>query len=133
MVIPDLTNLSLTQIVATFLFFAAIDIGFAVVVAVVNHNFVAAYLLDFLTSHILKVGAPILGMAIVGHGVAGVVPAIPFATLGATAALAAYVVATIASVKGTFDDKALPPTTTSNIPPVTTTPPPPADPTPPAP
>lgn len=130
MEVPDLTNLSLFQIVATFLLFAVLDIAAAVVVAVINHNFVAAYLTDFLTSHILKVGAPILGMAIVGHGVAGVVPAIPFATTAATGALGLYILATIASIKGTFDDKAIAPTTSTNVPPVTTTPPPPADPTP---
>lgn len=133
MQLPDLSQLTLAQIVATFLFFAFLDTAAAVIVAVINHNFVAAYLTDFLTSHVLKIGAPILGMALVGHGVPGVVPAIPFATLAATAGLATYILATIASIKGTFEDKAIAPTTSTNVPPVTTTPPPPADPTPPNP
>ncbi len=121
MELPDFTNLPLIELVSTFLFFAALDTGVAYVVAITNGNFTPAYALDFLRTHILKVGTPIVGLAIVEHGVSGFVPAIPGAGLAAAAALAIYALTTIVSIKDSFADKAIPPTTTTNISPVTET------------
>ena len=84
-----------------------------------NGNFNAAYALDFLRTHVLKVGVPIALLAVVGNGVpqAGI-PPVPFAALAATGSLAVYALATIASIKDTFDDKAPAPTPTTAVAPV---------------
>lgn len=103
----DFTGLGLAETVSTLLFFAAIDTVIAYVVALTNGNFNAGYALDFLRTHILKIGTPILGLAVVGHGVPAIgVPPIPFAALAATAALAIYAISTIASIKDSFADRA---------------------------
>lgn len=110
MAIPDFTNLDITAVVATLLLFAAIDTGVSILVAIAAKNFNGEYVVNFLTSHILKVAVPILGLAVVGHGVAALgIPAIPAASLAATAALAAYAVATLASLQGSFADKSAAP------------------------
>lgn len=116
--LPDLTNLTLVQLLSTLLFFTAIDTVAAYAVAFMNGNFQAAYALDFLRTHILKVGGPIALMAIAGTGIPGVVPPIPFAFAGAVATLVAYIGVTIVSIKDTFADKAVAPTPTVNIAPV---------------
>lgn len=122
MEIPDLTNLPLTAIVATLLFFAAIDVVVAYGVALMNGNFQAAYALDFLRTHVLKVGAPVILLALIGRGVPEIgVPAIPPANLAATASLGIYILTVLASVKDSWSDKAVPPTTTSAVSPVTDT------------
>lgn len=119
MTLPDFTNLPLESVIATLLFFAVIDTAFAYVVAAVNGTFTAAYALDFLRTHILKIGAPILGLAIIGHGVPQVgIPAIPPAGIAAAASLAVYALTTIVSIKDTWGDRAIAPTTTTNIAPV---------------
>lgn len=106
----DFTNLPLQSVIATLLFFAVIDTACAYLVAVVNKNFNFEYALDFLTSHIAKVAVPIALMAIVGHGIPAVgIPAIPAAGIAAAASLAVYALTTIASIKGSFDDKAVVP------------------------
>jgi len=110
MELPDFTNLPLASVVATLLFFATIDTLVSYGVALVNKNFSADYALDFLRSHILKVGVPILGLAVVGHGVESIgIPAIPAAGVMATGSLAIYAIATIASIRDSFSDKAIAP------------------------
>lgn len=119
MELPDFTNLPLAGLVGTLLFFALIDTGFAYVMAIVNGNFTSAYALDFLRTHVLKIGAPIFGLALVGHGVPALgIPPIPPAGVAAGASLAVYALTTIVSIKDSFTDKAVPPTTTTNISPV---------------
>lgn len=122
MELPDLTNLSLVQIVSTLLFFAAVDTIFAFVVALTSGpfpgTFNAAYALDFLRTHVLKIGVPILGLAIVGNGIDGYVPAIPACTVMAIGALGLYILATVASLRDTWGDKAVTPTSTTAIAPV---------------
>jgi len=119
MELPDFTNLPLPELVATLLFFAVLDTGVAYVVAIMNGNFTSAYALDFIRTHILKIGTPILGLALVGHGIPAVgVPPIPPAGVAAAAALAVYALTTIVSIKDSFSDKAVPPTTTTNIAPI---------------
>lgn len=120
MALPDFSNLPLPALVSTLLFFAALDTAVAYIVAAINNNFTSAYALDFIRTHILKIGAPILGLAIVGNGLPALgVPAIPPAGVAAAASLAVYALTTIVSIKDSFDDKAAPPTPTTNIAPVT--------------
>lgn len=119
MTLPDFTNLPLLGVISTFLFFAALDTVVAYVVAISAGNFTPAYALDFLRTHILKVGTPILGLAIVGHGIPELsIPAIPPAGAAAAASLAVYALTTIVSIKDSFTDKAIAPTSTTNISPV---------------
>jgi hypothetical protein len=116
MTLPDLTNLTLAQLIATLLFFATIDTVFAYIVAAANGNFQAAYALDFLRTHVLKAGVPIALLAIIGTGVpqAGI-PAVPPAFAFAVASLGIYALTVIASVRDTWADKAQAPTATSAI------------------
>jgi hypothetical protein len=123
MTLPDFSNLPLLGVISTFLFFAALDTIVAYVVAFTNGNFTSAYALDYLRTHIIKIGTPILGLAIVGHGVEALsIPAIPPAGAAAAASLAVYALTTIVSIKDSFADKAIPPTVSTNISPVTETP-----------
>ena len=127
MELPDLQNLTLAQVIVTLLFFAAIDTGFAYIVALTAGpfpgNFNAAYALDFLTTHVIRKGVPIAVMAIIGTGVepAGI-PAVPPAFAFAILSLGIYILSVIASVRDTWADKAAAPTATSAIPPVTEAP-----------
>lgn len=115
----DFTNLPLLGLISTFLFFAALDTVVAYLVAIANGNFTPAYALDFLRTHIAKVGTPILGLAVVGHGIPALnVPPIPAAGAAAGAALAVYALTTIVSIKDSFADKAIAPTSTSAVAPV---------------
>lgn len=108
MQVPDLSALTLGQLISTFLFFTAVDTVYAWVIALVNKTFSVDYALDFLRTHVALKGAPILGLAILGTGVPQVgVPAIPLAFAAAVAALGVYIVQVLASVKGTTDDKAV--------------------------
>jgi len=119
MELPDLQNLSLVSLVSTLLFFAAIDTVFAYVVALTNGTFQAAYALDFLRTHVLKAGVPIILMAVIGTGVpAANIPAIPLAFAAAVGSLGIYVLSVVASVRDTWADKAAAPTATANIAPV---------------
>lgn len=122
MELPDLTNLTLVQIISTLVFFAFIDTAFAYIVAISNKDFNAAYALDFLRTHVLKVGVPILGLAVVGNGISiggeELVPAIPACTVLAIGSLGIYIIATIASLRDTWSDKAVSPTPTAAVAPV---------------
>jgi len=118
MTLPDLSALTLTQVITTLLFFALIDTASAYGIAILNGNFQAAYALDFLRTHILKVGAPIVLLAVVGHGIDPYVPAIPAAFAAAVASLVIYIGVTIKSIMDSWADKAVPPTTTVNIAPI---------------
>lgn len=115
----DFTNLTLLQLGTTLVLFAALDTGITVILAVIRREFSPAYLLDFLRTHILKVATPILGLGIVGHGIAfggsELVPAIPAASLAASASLAAYAVATIASIYQSFQDASPAPQMTGGL------------------
>lgn len=119
MELPDLQSLTLVQVISTLLFFAFIDTASSMLIAASNGNFSSAYALDFLRTHILKVGVPIVLLAIVGTGVpqAGI-PAIPAAFAAALASLLVYIGVTVASIKDSWDDKAVPPTPSANIAPV---------------
>ena len=100
----DITNLNLVQLASTLILFAALDTGVAVVLSVIRREFSFAYVLDFLRTHILKVATPILALGVVGHGIEGFVPAIPAASLAASASLAAYAAVTLSSIYQSFKD-----------------------------
>ncbi len=106
----DYTGIGLVATISTLLFIALIDTGFAWVVALANHNFDAHYALDFLTSHVLKIGAPIAASALLGAGIPQLgIPPIPMAAGFATVSLAAYAIMTLASIRDTNKDKAVVP------------------------
>lgn len=115
----DFTNLTLLQLGTTLILFAALDTGVTVVLAVIRRQFSPAYLLDYLRTHILKVAAPILGLGIVGHGISFggdvLVPAIPAASIAASASLAAYALVTIASIYQSFSDASPTPQATGGL------------------
>ena len=103
---PDFVNLSLEGIIGLLLIFGAVDTIGSILIALSAGTFSGEYVTGFLTSHVAKVWFPIFGLALVGHGVPAFdVPAIPEANLGVAAALAAYGVATLASLKGSLGDK----------------------------
>ena len=119
MQLPDLSQLTLVQVISTLLFFAVIDTASAFAIAIANGNFQTAYALDFLRTHILKVGAPIVLLAIIGTGVpAAGIPAIPAAFAVSIASLIAYIGVTVVSIKDSWTDKAVAPTATVNVAPV---------------
>jgi len=102
----DFANLTLLQLVSTLLFFATVDTATTVALAIINGNFRPERALDYLRTHVLKVGTPILGLGVVGHGVPAFgIPAIPGAGLAASVSLVVYAVATIASLRSSFEDK----------------------------
>lgn len=110
-----LSSIGPAQVVAIALFLAAIDTTWAIVVAIVAHNFSAAHVLDFLTEHVLKIVAPIGLMAALAHGIPAFgIPAIPEANTAAVASLAGYLVLVVASIKGTYQDKAAIPATAAD-------------------
>lgn len=122
----DFTNLSLLQMVSALLFFAALDVGFSVALAVIRKEFSFAYVLDFLRTHVLKVGAPILGLSIIGNGISlgdqVLVPGIPAAGIAASLSLAGYALATIASIRESFGETAPLPQTLGGVTPKVLTP-----------
>lgn len=115
----DLTNLDLVQLASTLLLFAALDTGISVILAVIRREFSFGYVLDFLRTHVLKVATPILGLGIMGHGITigadVLVPAIPAASLAASASLAAYAAVTLSSIYQSFQDTSPTPQTTGGV------------------
>ena len=103
--IPDLTNLTFLQLGTYLVLIAAADVIFNTVLAIVHGNFSAAYVADFIRTHLLLRVTAILLVAIFGHGIPAVgIPNIPAVNLAATAALAAYLAETVWSIKGAFTD-----------------------------
>jgi hypothetical protein len=103
---PDFSNLSLSGVVGLLVIIGTIDVVGSMAIAIAAKNFSLEYATNYLVSHVAKVWFPILGLALVGHGIVALdIPAIPLATAGAAASLLAYGAATIGSLKGSFDDK----------------------------
>jgi hypothetical protein len=101
----DFTNLTLTQVFAVAGLCAFLDVTTAIVLSIVHKNFDPAYVTDYIRTHVLKVIFPILALSAIGNGVEALgIPAIPLASLAATASLAAYAAKTIASVIENFRD-----------------------------
>lgn len=110
MEIPDLTNLPLLALFSYLVIVAATDTVFNIVMAFVHGNFSAAYVADFLRTHILLRVFIIGALGILGHGVPALgVPAIPAVALAATGSLGAYIVETVASlVEGLKETRPVP-------------------------
>lgn len=111
MTVPDFTDLPLESIVATLFFLAAIDTVGSIVIAIGAGTFNGEYVTGFLVTHVRNVWLPIVSLGLLGTGVPAVnIPPIPAASLAATAGLTAYAVATLASLKGSVEDKSAVPT-----------------------
>ena len=109
--LPDLTNLTFLQLGTYLVLIAAADVIFNSVLAIVNRNFSALYFADFIRTHLLLRVTAILLVASFGHGVPALgIPAIPPINLAATAALGAYLIETVWSIRGAFagDTKPVP-------------------------
>ena len=110
MTLPDLSNLTLIQLISVFLFFAAVDTLSSWGIAAMNGNFDTAYAFDFVRTHLLKVGVPIILLAVIGTGVPSAnIPATPAAFAAALAMLVGYAGVTIKSVQESWADKAVVP------------------------
>lgn len=108
---PDLSALNLQAIVGLLLVLGAVDTVGSALIALGAGNFSGAYITEFLVSHVGKVWFPIIALGAIGAGVPLLgIPAIPAANLAAIASLGAYLIATVASLKASFDDRAEAPT-----------------------
>src|SRR4026209_2282433 len=98
MELPEI--LTLQQLFLYLFIVAAVDTTWNIAMAFVHGDFSAAYVADFVRSHLILRVLAIGLIGSLGHGWPRQgLPAIPAASLAATAALAAYVVETIASLK----------------------------------
>lgn len=103
-------DLSLREVATFALFLAALDTSTSIAIALSTGNFSPAHVLDFLRAHVLKFVFPILALSALGHGIPGWLPAIPESNTAAGAALVGYLVLVLASIKGSWTDKAAVPT-----------------------
>lgn len=110
MTLPDLSNIPLPTLFAYLFIVAFADTAWNVLLSFVHGNFSAAYVADFIRTHILLRVFAIGLTGSLGAGWPGLgIPAIPAASLAASLALAAYVVETIASLKeGLTDTRPVP-------------------------
>jgi hypothetical protein len=107
---PDLTSISLLGLTSLLVIAGAIDVIGSQLVALAAGNWSAAYALNFLVSHVAKIWFPILALGVLGHGIVSLeVPAIPLATAAAVGSIVIYVGVTIASLKQSFEDRAVAP------------------------
>lgn len=109
MTLPDLTNLTLVQVFALLAIIATFDVATAIVAAIVQGKFSLGAVAIWIQSHTLKRAFPIFALAVIGHGIPALeVPPIGPAYLVALAALGAYVLETIASIRASLDDATRP-------------------------
>jgi hypothetical protein len=98
MELPEI--LTLAQLFFYLFIVAAADTIWNIALAIVHGNFSPAYVADFVRSHLILRVTAIGLIGSLGHGwPAFGIPEIPAASLAATAALAAYVIETIASMR----------------------------------
>lgn len=112
----DLTALTLSQVFATLAIIAAFDVLTAIAAAFAQGTFSLGAVAVWIQSHVLKRVFPIFALAVLGHGLAvngtTYIPAIEPAWWVAIAGLTAYVLETIASIRGSFADASRPADTT---------------------
>ena len=112
----DLTHLTLTQVFTLSATVAVLDTLAAMALAVTQGVFSLGAVAIWLQSHVLKRVFPILALAVLGSGfTAGetvILPAIPPAFGLAILGLTAYVLETVASIRGSFQDASRPTDTT---------------------
>lgn len=105
---PDFAHLPLQSIVGLLVILGAIDTIGSIAIAIPSGTFSGEYVTSFLASHVGKVWFPIFGLGLLGVGIPGFgIPAIEAASIAAGASLLAYLVATIASLKNSFDDRSV--------------------------
>lgn len=110
MELPDLTNLTLTQVIGLTVLVTAIDVIAGVALAIVHGKFSLAFIAIWLQSHVVPRVTPILLLAALGNGIPAFdIPAIPPAFALSVAGLAAYILETIASVRDSFRPGDAPP------------------------
>ncbi len=109
---PDLTDLTLTQIFGLLAIIAAFDVIGSMGLSIVQGKFSLGAVAVWIQSHVLKRVLPIFTLAVLGHGLdigtTNVVPPIDPAWALALAGLAAYVAETIASLRDSFGDATRP-------------------------
>lgn len=100
---PDLNALTLVQVLTLAVVLAAFDLVAAVVSSLVTHTFDPAKLPNFLVDHVLARIFPIGALAVIGAGGPYIgLPLIPPMFALALAGLAAYLVATVASISASL-------------------------------
>lgn len=109
---PDLTNLTLTQVFGLLALIAAFDVVGSIGLSIVQGKFSLGAVATWIQSHVLKRVLPIFTLAVLGHGLdigtTNVIPPIDPAWALALAGLAAYVAETIASLRDSFSDASRP-------------------------
>lgn len=108
---PDLNALTLQQVFGLLAAVTLVDVGFAIVTALAKGTFSLGAVAIWLQSHVLVRVFVIFALAVLGHGVGTdgeFVPPIPAAFGLALIGLGAYVLETIASMKGTLDNPTRP-------------------------
>jgi hypothetical protein len=114
----DLSALTLVQVFGLLAVVTVIDVVGAMVLALIHRTFDLAYVAVWIESHTLKRAFPIFSLAVLGNGIAQLgIPPIGPAYAMALAALAAYVLETVASLRDSFSDTPALPTDTSPVPP----------------
>jgi hypothetical protein len=99
MELPNFADLPITALATYLVLIAATDVIFNIVLSVVHGDFSAAYVADFLRTHVLLRVFIIAALGVFGHGVPALgVPAIPAVSLAATGGLAAYLAETVMSL-----------------------------------
>ena len=110
----DLTALTLWQVFGLLTVVAALDVLGSTALAIVKGTFSLGAVAIWIQSHVLRRVFPIFGLAVLGHGIPQLdVPAIDIAFGLALAALAAYTLEMIASLRDSFGGDTAPPTNTS--------------------
>lgn len=105
MELPDLTTLTLVQLGTYAVLTAAADVIFNIVLAIVHGNFSAAYVADFIRTHLLLRVTAILLVGAFGSGIpAWGIPPIPMAFVAAVGGLTAYITETVWSIIKGFRD-----------------------------
>ena len=105
----DLSNLTLAQAAVVLVIVTALEVASAYLLAVVHGNFDLGVVAVWLQSHTIRRVFPIFALAVVGSGIPQLgVPAIAPAYALALAALAAYVLETVASLRDSFGDASRP-------------------------
>jgi hypothetical protein len=112
----DLSALTLTQAFATLAVVAAFDVLGSIALSIIQGKFSLGAVATWIQSHVLKRVFPIFAMAVSvmasRRTAPSTCPAIEPAWLVAIAALAAYVLETVASIRDSIDDASPPADTT---------------------
>jgi len=110
MELPDFANLSLVSIVGLAVLLATFDVIGSISIAIAAGNFSPTYVGDFLRTHVLLRIMPILLLGAAGNGIPAFgIPPIATASVAASAALAAYAIEVLGSIRGSWKDRSVAP------------------------